>query len=316
MPEISVVMSVYNGEKYLCEAIDSILNQTFKDFEFIIIDDGSTDNTTQILCSYDDSRIKLLAQNNMGLAKSLNRGIREARGKYIARMDADDISHPDRLRQQVKFMDNHPECVALGTQTTVMRENGIKIYVSQFPLDDQTLKAGLPAKCPFFHGSVMFCRDEAIYCGGYPELYCSQDVVFWNKISKRGEFRNLPSALYFYRIVQGQITMYSWRTSRRLTEITSRMAKSDSLNKNDIELVASLCKKENRISREANYYRNIGKRYLEYTDDLKNARRFLFKAVFKAPLMWNAWFNLLLCFLPQDKVRVWKNRKMGWFKAL
>lgn len=114
-PQISVIMSVYNGEKYLREAIDSILNQTFTHFEFIIVNDGSTDKSLNIIKSYNGSRIILVQQENKGLAAALNEGIKIAKGKYIAMMDADDISLPTRLEKQIQFMEAHPEYVAIGS---------------------------------------------------------------------------------------------------------------------------------------------------------------------------------------------------------
>ena len=107
-PRVTALMSVFNGDKYLSEALESILNQTFTNFEFLIINDGSNDRTEDILKSYDDVRIRIINNdNNMGLAKSLNKGLRIARGEYIARMDADDISLPTRLARQVEFLDKN-----------------------------------------------------------------------------------------------------------------------------------------------------------------------------------------------------------------
>ena len=105
----TVLMPVYNGEKYIREAMDSILNQTFNDFEFLIVNDGSTDSTKQLIESYPDPRIRLVNQENRGVAKSLNRGLRLAKGKYIARMDADDISLPDRLAKQIEVLESNPD---------------------------------------------------------------------------------------------------------------------------------------------------------------------------------------------------------------
>ena len=124
-------MSVYNGEKYLREAIDSILNQTFKDFEFIIVNDGSTDNSLKIIKSYNDPRITIINQKNTGLAKALNEGIKIAKGKFIARMDADDISEPERFKKEYKFMHVHDECVALGTNAIIIDENGNNLYITE-----------------------------------------------------------------------------------------------------------------------------------------------------------------------------------------
>lgn len=265
-PIISVVMSVYNGEKYLREAIESISNQTYTDFEFIIINDGSTDNTAEILRSYNDSRIKVLTQKNMGLSTSLNKGIRQSSGQYIARMDADDISHCDRLQRQLEFMDNHPECVALGTQAVMMSKNGEKIYASRIPLDDNTLRAGLPTRCPFIHGSVMLRRKDAIYSGGYPEnvINSIEDIILWNIISKQGELRNLSSALYFYRIVPGSMNVYSTREINGIKKFIQKAADGEKeINENDLIFINSLRIQRKHINSESYYYLKLGKVFLD-----------------------------------------------------
>lgn len=140
-PKVSVVMSVYNGEKYLPETIDSILNQTFKDFEFIIINDGSTDKTAKILTSYDDPRIRIFNQENMGLTKSLNRAISLAKGEYIARMDADDISYPERLKKQVDYLNKNPDIGLVGSKYIRIDKRGRKIDEINVPIGtDNILK--------------------------------------------------------------------------------------------------------------------------------------------------------------------------------
>ncbi len=124
-PKVSVIMSVYNGDKYLREAIESILNQTFTDFEFIIVNDGSTDNSLEIIESYDDERIKTINnKKNIGLTKSLNKALKFAKGKYIARQDADDVSLPNRFEKQVEYLDSHPEVALVGTSVYLIDENG------------------------------------------------------------------------------------------------------------------------------------------------------------------------------------------------
>ena len=124
-PLVSVLMSVYNGDRYLDEAIDSILSQTYENFEFIIINDGSTDHTKDILSSYSnqDNRIRVFHQKNHGLTFSLNRGLELSRGKYVARMDADDISSPRRLEEQINYLRANPEVGVLGTQMEIINES-------------------------------------------------------------------------------------------------------------------------------------------------------------------------------------------------
>lgn len=134
MPKVTVLMPVYNGEKHLVKAVESILNQTFRDFEFLIIDDCSIDSTPAILDRYSDSRIvRLRNEPNQGITRTLNRGLDLAQGEYIARMDSDDISYPDRLERQVAHMDAHPEIGLLGTRYVIVDEEGESIYGEPSP---------------------------------------------------------------------------------------------------------------------------------------------------------------------------------------
>ena len=197
-PKISVIMSVFNGEKYLREAIDSILGQTFTDFEFIIVNDGSTDNSLSIIKGYADKRIRLIDnEQNIGLTKSLNRAIKQARGEYIARQDADDISLPNRFEEQIKYFKKNPKVVLLGTGICRIDGNG-KIL-------GKTLAIAKPGKSlvkqnQFNHGSTMFKSGVIRELGGYNELfkYC-QDYELWLRLAKYYEVRNLPQILYQLR---------------------------------------------------------------------------------------------------------------------
>lgn len=197
-PKISVIMSVYNGEKYLREAIESILNQTFTDFEFLIVNDGSTDGSSEIIQSYQDERARLINnEQNIGLTKSLNKAIRQARGEYIARQDADDISLPNRFEEQIKYFDRHPEVALLGTSVYKIDKQGKvvgRIIVPAKP-SGNLLKGN-----QFSHGSTMFKREVVDRLGGYNELfrYC-QDYELWGRIAKHYTVRNLPQALYKLR---------------------------------------------------------------------------------------------------------------------
>ena len=157
MPKVSVVMSVYNGERHLREAVDSILNQTFGDLEFIIVDDGSRDRTWEILQSYDDSRIVLLRnEQNIGLTKSLNRGLAATRGEYVARMDADDVSLPQRLERQVGFLDQHPEIGLVGCAFLQINEGGQEFEIFHPPLKNEDIQERLRVENCFCHGVALF----------------------------------------------------------------------------------------------------------------------------------------------------------------
>lgn len=205
-PKISVIMPAYNAEKYIKEAIDSILSQTFGDFEFIIIDDGSTDNTCAIIESYSDSRIRFFRnEKNMGVAATLNRGLDLARGEYIARMDSDDISLPQRFEKQVAFMDSHPDIAVCGTAIECF---GARHETRFFSENDAALKVDLLFGCCFAHPSVMLrtsvIRSNSFY---YDTAFDKmEDYELWCRVSKVGGLSSLHEILLKYRVHPGQVT--------------------------------------------------------------------------------------------------------------
>ena len=159
-PVISVVMSVYNGSSYLHESIQSILNQTFTDYEFIIINDGSSDDSLNIIKQYSefDNRVVVISHDNIGLTKSLNIAINLAKGKYIARQDADDISLPERLNKQYKWFSNYKDGVLCGTGAYFINSEGELKKKKKFPSSNSMIKSRLFYLNPFIHSSVMFKR--------------------------------------------------------------------------------------------------------------------------------------------------------------
>jgi hypothetical protein len=210
MPAISVIMSVYNGERFVAEAAESILAQTFSDFEFIIVDDGSTDSTRLILSRLTDRRVKLLAnQRNLGLARSLNVGLGSAQGKYIARHDADDVSLPDRFRRQIAYLESHPEISVLGTAVDMIDEHSASGPCVELPYDNIDIKWALLFGCPLIHGTVM-ARDCAFRgARGYtedPEFQYVEDLELWSRISEGHNFANLRERLGKRRWHSGAIS--------------------------------------------------------------------------------------------------------------
>jgi len=190
-------MSVYNGEKYLTEAIDSILNQTYTDFEFLIVEDASTDKSLEIISSYHDQRIVLVKNEiNIGLTKSLNKGIKLAKGKYIARMDADDISLPLRLEKQILFMQLHPDVDICGTLYTVF---GQYKYLQKLPLTHEQIKADLLFYTPIAHPTILM-KKNIFKKYQYPENFLkAQDYALWIELINEYKFINLPESLLMYR---------------------------------------------------------------------------------------------------------------------
>jgi glycosyltransferase involved in cell wall biosynthesis len=201
-PKVSVIMAVYNCARYVGQAIDSILGQTFTDFEFVIINDGSTDKTADILASYDDSRLMILENDrNIGLTKSLNRGIDVSRGELIARQDADDISLPERLARQVTYMDAHPEIALVGSASRWIDAEGATIREWRPLTEPVEIHRRLLSTIPFLHGTFMFRRScLAEIGGGYDEsMPVAQDCELLLRLSDRWDLANLSDILYLHR---------------------------------------------------------------------------------------------------------------------
>jgi len=202
-------MSVYNGQKYLRQAIDSVLNQSFRDFEFIIIDDGSTDKSPQILAKYQnkDSRIRVVHQRNLGLTKSLNKAIKLARGKYLARIDADDLAYDSRFEKQVRFLEKHPKIGLIGSRVNIIDEKGKIIGKLSYPIEDHVIRKHLIWHNPFCHSSVMLRKEVIKKTGSYSESFiCAQDYDLWMRISKYTQLANLPEILGAWRSGKEAIT--------------------------------------------------------------------------------------------------------------
>ncbi|HIH96832.1 MAG TPA: glycosyltransferase [Thermoplasmata archaeon] len=207
-PKISVVMSVHNGEKYLKEAIESVLRQTYQDFEFIIVEDASNDKTDKILKSFDDPRIKIIRnQENLGLTKSLNKGIKAAKGKYIARMDADDISIPHRFEMQVEFLEKNTDYAVVGSSYYQVNENGKVISIVGVLTTDSDIRNGLKRQNWFGHGSVMMRKDAVLKVEGYDERFrYAQDYDLWLRIAENYKMANLEEPFYCWRSTQSSIS--------------------------------------------------------------------------------------------------------------
>lgn len=221
-PKVSVIMSVYNGEKYIREAIESILKQTFNDFEFIIIDDGSSDNTLGIIKSYQDTRIKIIKNDaNLGVSLSKNRGFDIASGEYIAIMDADDISYPARFEKEVLFLDNNKNIGLVGTYYVIIDGDDRLIERVTPPIDSIVLKEGMLEKNQLGHGTIMFRRECLTRVGQYREEFKSSlDYDFLLRFTEKYDVSTIPEVLYAWRLNLHSITI-----SKRINqEIFSSLA--------------------------------------------------------------------------------------------
>lgn len=197
---VSVVLPAYNAELYLKEALDSILQQTFTNFELIILNDGSTDSTEDIILSYEDSRIVYVKnQENLGLIGTLNKGISLAKGKYIARMDADDIALPKRLSKQISFLEANTQYGVVGAFAQIIDSK--EIY--KVPITNEAIKAFLYIDSPFIHPSVVIRKDllsSNLYDHQYHRI---EDYELWVRLSAQTKFYNIPEILLKYRVLDG-----------------------------------------------------------------------------------------------------------------
>jgi glycosyltransferase involved in cell wall biosynthesis len=203
-PLISVLMPAYNAERYVAETVESILNQTLRDFEFLIIDDGSTDRTPEILADYAgrDERIRLVRRENRGLVTTLNELIGLARGTLLARMDADDIAMPQRFERQVAFLEAHPEVVAVGSRNISIDPDGEDLFEmcteeTHEAIDNAHMRGIGGALC---HPTAMMRADTVRSIGGYrTEFRLSEDIDFWLRLAEVGRLYNIQEILLRYR---------------------------------------------------------------------------------------------------------------------
>lgn len=197
-PRVSIVTTVYNGERYADRAIPGILAQTFRDFEWIVVDDGSEDRTPEILreLARRDPRVRVLSPGRLGITAAANYGVQQATGEYIARQDFDDCSYPDRLRLQVEFLDAHPDIGVVGGHYILIDENRGERYVRMPPVEHQNLVAALARYIPFANTLVTFRRKVWADAGGYPAVADLEDLRLWIAAAKLGwRFGNVPEVL-------------------------------------------------------------------------------------------------------------------------
>jgi len=214
MPRISVLMPVYNGSVFLSEAIESILEQTYPDFEFIIINDGSTDDTGAIIDRYRDLRIKRIDHKaNLGIITSLNEGLDAASGEFIARMDADDYSMPHRLSMQLAYMDSYPDIGVCGSSVQVLGTE----HIWHQPVNPEVLKCRLLFRSCLAHPTVMFRRsllDEHSIRYEAPYIH-AEDYQLWVRLSRLTLLSNIPEVLLHYRLHPSQISQSHQPTQLR-----------------------------------------------------------------------------------------------------
>ncbi len=308
-------MSVYNGERYLRKSVDSILNQTFKDFEFIIINDGSTDKTLKILNDYNDPRIKIINnKENIGLTRSLNKGLKVAKGEYIARQDGDDTSMAERIKKQIKLLERNLNIGLVGTYSCVINEKGKILYKNRFPESNEEILEKLMRGNVFAHGSVIFRKALVRKVGAYrTEFKSCQDYDLWLRFVEVTEAANIPEFLYSWRLIPDSISGTRRIQQEAYASIALDFAKERRINGKDflqetkekdeeIELIGLLMKKDagNDLIMLESY--DFWARLLIQKNNFKESFVFFSLLIRKKPFRLRTWFLLLLILLKPFKV--------------
>lgn len=304
-------MPVYNAERYLYEAVESILNQTFTDFEFVIVDDGSTDASLDVLRKYEsqDTRIVLITQSNMGIVSALNNGLSQCRGELIARMDADDISLPERFAKQLEFLRRNPNCVAVGSSHLNIDADGDPLSIVYREADPEKLRQIMfeNAGSGMAHCAVLMRRGPLVQVGGYREEYkWTEDCDLWLRLLERGMITNLPDVLMKVRKSLNSVThsIYEGIAEKRISmglEAIKRFNLSD-------ELEGRLRKRFSRHGTpktRSDYYERWCRLAIRH-GFAKTARKYAFRLVITRPQTPQTWKLLIKAILGQRLIDVIK----------
>ena len=303
-PLVSVVMPVYNESEYIKTAIDSVLGQTYENHEFLIIDDGSTDETPEIAKSYagQDNRIKYLAnQTNKGLPASLNKGIEHASGKYIARMDADDISLPRRFEKQVEYLDSNPSVHVVGSYTSLIGKNGEFLGEKTFPQGGRN-PTGLKQEGPRVpHPSVMMRKSSLQSVNGYREPFrYAQDLDLWIRMSR--EFGEdflwiIPDSLIKYRLTPSQYRRHSVSEIYR-SYVGEYIGRENELNQQISKEVENQQQKNDASNAKMMYHYRVGRLLVDQGIRSRATSHFI-HSLFHRPLSLRGWYGIGLVCLPK-----------------
>jgi glycosyltransferase involved in cell wall biosynthesis len=301
-PKVTVLMPAYNVEKYIGDAITSVLKQTFTDFELLIINDGSTDCTVKVIESFKDLRIKLISQENKGVAPALNTGLIYANAPYVARFDADDICYPDRLRIQYEFITAHPEYSIIGSAADYMDADNNYIF-TQHPVAhlDEEIQDLAYSVCPFIHSSVFYKKDVIVRKGGYNEnAYTYEDHFLWVNILRDTKACNLSQPLLKVRLNPESVTIdEKWRT-RKFREIKYSSLRNRVITKADgLELKGIALKQHRPKIKEGSYYALCGKKFLINNYQPEKARSHMVKAISLHPSRFDNYLLYVVSYFPE-----------------
>jgi glycosyltransferase involved in cell wall biosynthesis len=302
--KISVLMPCYNAAAFISEAIRSVLDQSMRDFEFLIVNDGSTDNTVEIINSFKDDRIRLIEQQQLGIAAALNTGLKFASAAYIARFDADDICYPDRLEKQYDFMKANPDYTVVGSAADYMDEGGNYIFTHYPPAEKNDDIQRLSFKiCPFIHASVMYRKESVERIGYNLNAHSFEDHLLWLQLKGKGKMYNMSDRLLSVRINPKSLTIDERKRSRYFRTIKARTLKQQRISIQDgNRLSESIHMQNNPAAKEGAYYSLLAKKFLWNNYDPLKARSNMKKAIRLNPFDIKDYLLFVLSYFPKKIV--------------
>jgi glycosyltransferase involved in cell wall biosynthesis len=312
-PLVTVLMPAYNAEKYIAEAISSVLKQSFTDFELLIINDGSTDGTELVINSFNDNRIVIIKQANEGVSSALNLGLAHSRAKYVARFDADDICHPDRLKIQYEFITAYPEYSIIGSAADYVDANGHYIFTNHpaahLNEEIQQLKYSV---CPFIHSAVLYKKDVIIKNGGYNEhAYTYEDHFLWVNILANEKACNLSQSLIKVRLNPESITIDEKWHSKKFLDIKYSTLKNRTITAAEGNILQQISGKNHSDKvKQGAYYALCSKKYLLDNYQPGKARHNVAKAISLNPLRLDNYLIYAVSFFPATFIN-WLNKIAG-----
>ena len=300
--KVTVLMPAYNAGKYIREAITSVLEQTYRDFELLIINDGSTDDTISQVLAFNDPRIILVNKEHGGIAAALNTGLRLADTPFIARFDADDICLPQRLEKQLNFLEDHPDYVLVGSDAEYILENGDFLFGFQcIAHSNEEVQNNLYVYCPFIHSSVMYRRDEVIKAGGYDvHAHTFEDYLLWTSLAKAGKLQNLREPLIKVRINASSVTIdEKWR-GERFRQLKRQATTRGSITPQESDEILTIIKSQDvRKVKEGAYHALCGKKFLANNYQPAKARGHVRRAISIRPLRLDNYLLYAVSYFPE-----------------
>jgi glycosyltransferase involved in cell wall biosynthesis len=305
-PIITVLMPAFNAAGFIAQAVDSVLKQSFTNFELLVVDDGSVDDTATIVQSFKDERIRLLQLPHKGIAAALNSGLKAAAGKYIARFDADDICYPQRLQVQYGFLTANPDYIICGCAADYITAEGDFVFTYQPPgFLYKDLLISYKTKCPFIHSGVMYVRDTIVHAGGYSEhAHTFEDHLLWSQLLKTAKACNLQQVLLRVRLNPQSVTIDERWRPQRFNEIKAIAIASGTISPEDgLALQEILQQQDKGVTKLAAYHSLLGKKYLWDNFKPASARAHIKKAIRIRPSGIKNYALFLLSFLPGSLVK-------------